>query len=210
MKNASTTKNKKLKQLVFPLLFGVVLPQLTAATIVNFSNFKYSLPVLYVLSALFLLGTVKYCLSNGYLSHFSLKKVFKGIMGGVLMLGFGLVFSLLASKVGVDAPDGLADIYKHMNIMFLFLTLFGPIWEEVIFRGIINDRFFGNSPFGIVISSILFSLYHGIFSLFLVLYFGAGVIFSLANRNEDDITASIVAHIFYNTGIVVLGLVMGG
>ena len=204
-----TGKKWRLKEFAFPFLFGITLPQLSSV-VATHSNFKYKLPIWYILAILFLIETGKYCIDKGYISIISAKKISVGITWGILGLGFCLAFMFIVNKTGVDKNSisgGRLDFFKDMNVTFPIVCLFGPIWEEVIFRGIIGNRIFDNPRLGIIISSILFALFHGVMSVYMLLfYFVMGVIFSLANQNEDDITSSIIAHIFYNTGIAIISL----
>ncbi|WP_225423784.1 CPBP family glutamic-type intramembrane protease [Lacticaseibacillus casei] len=46
-------------------------------------------------------------------------------------------------------------------LILLYACVCGPVWEEVLFRGILNKRIFNGSIFGLIMSSLGFSLLHG-------------------------------------------------
>lgn len=95
-----------------------------------------------------------------------------------------------------------------LYLEFPLMCFLGPIWEEIIFRGILIEKIPGNSFVKILITSILFSLFHGYMSIVLLFYFIVGVFFGLANRNENDLSTSIIAHIVVNTVVVIINLII--
>jgi membrane protease YdiL (CAAX protease family) len=104
-----------------------------------------------------------------------------GLMMG-LILGFNAVATLvpvlldmLLKTIGLSLPsDGLDEaFYEYLSVSgILYVVILGPIFEEIIFRGAILHALkpFGEN-FAIVLSSLLFGVYHlvflqGIFAFF--------------------------------------------
>lgn len=94
--------------------------------------------------------------------------------------------------------------------LILYAGLFGPLMEEIVFRGVALSglRRYGK-VFAIVTSAFLFALFHsdlnqGIFA------FAAGLIFAVVAM-EYHIGWAVLLHIFNNFGLsLILGLLFGG
>jgi membrane protease YdiL (CAAX protease family) len=105
------------------------------------------------------------------------------LMMMAFILGFSAVISLfgLLMRIGTHSSGEANDIFSLYYANFsglLYVILLGPILEEIIFRGAILRSLepFGKN-FAIVVSSLLFGLYHmslfqGIFAFFIGLIFG--------------------------------------
>lgn len=83
--------------------------------------------------------------------------------------------------------------------LFVFVVIFAPITEEIIFRSIIQDKIFGNKIVGVLISAVLFALVHASDTLIGYLpYFLMGLIFSLSYYFTERIETPIFVHMLNN------------
>lgn len=88
---------------------------------------------------------------------------------------------------------------KSSLLIILGAVIIGPIFEEIIFRGIIYKRLKRSMPtvFAILISSILFAVIHdGI--LWMSYTFLLGLIFAWVFEMCDSLIASVLVHALFN------------
>ncbi|TCD46788.1 CPBP family intramembrane metalloprotease [Streptococcus sp. X16XC17] len=84
------------------------------------------------------------------------------------------------------------------------ICIFGPIFEELLYRGLIMTQFFKNSPLylDVLLSAIIFSLSHLIIShlslLDFLIYFNIGLVFALIFRKTKNIYYSVMLHMVVN------------
>jgi membrane protease YdiL (CAAX protease family) len=123
-----------------------------------------------------------------------------------IILGFNaivsfmtLLFEMLAQMMGISSGATEMDMFSaYMNVPgLLYVVLLGPLFEEIIFRGAILRSLqpYGDN-FAIVLSSLLFGLYHlilfqGIFACFV------GLILAYCTL-RFSIRWSMVLHILNN------------
>ena len=194
---------KKFTVLVFPVCFGLILPQLLSGILSMIYirlNQLLALVGWYAFALFFLLKYYDYCWQQGYLKP-SYLKLLKGTCLGISLVGFEWIFSTVFPKA-----DG-ATIDEHaVPIMLLAVCVFAPLWEEVVFRGILNAKIFKKRFVGVLISSILFAVLHGYVSPAMLFYFCLGIAFSLVNRDQTDVFTSVVAHMSFNVIVLILTL----
>ncbi len=183
----------------FPIWFGLVVPQI-ALGFIGFirPNNQIFLVIWYVLTFFYMFVSYKYLAAASYLKP-SPSKIFVGLLGGVSVLILEVAFSELFPNI-----QGSQFSPNMLPFIPLYACVCGPVWEEVLFRGILSKRIFDGSIFGLVVSSLGFSLLHGYLSPFIILYFLMALIFSFCNRGKTDVSASIVAHIVVNTVVFFL------
>lgn len=89
----------------------------------------------------------------------SLKQLLVGIVIGTLMISIW-VLSLRLNKIAEF--KGTSSIYYNYIIISFFVTIIVGVVEEITFRGIILNQLmqFKGEIFAIIISSIIFSLFH--------------------------------------------------
>ena len=105
----------------------------------------------------------------------------------------------------------LTDITKSFVPVSLVL-LTAPLFEEVIFRGIIYEKIFNKNFIGIIIQSILFTLPHilpdimdGEFQLvFSLQYFIPSIIYALIYKKTNKLEIPILAHFINNFFPIIL------
>lgn len=142
-----------------------------------------------------------------YKINFSIKDLGKSF---VLMTGISMVILFLISIVssfiyvtfGVDLPqaDISFDFSQVSSWIFLaYVCLLGPIFEELMFRGVILrtlSRY--NRTFAIIASSIVFGLFHlyleqGTHAFFI------GVVLAYVSMKYNSMSLPIVLHIVHNS-----------
>lgn len=125
------------------------------------------------------------------------------------MLGIGLssVISLIIDPLVSIFPSYI-EVSNEMSskinsvVSVLCVVILAPIFEEIIFRGIIFDHLKRNYSLvtAIIVQALLFGLVHG--NIVQGIYtFLAGIVFVLANIYCGSILGSIILHIIFNSGI---------
>lgn len=120
----------------------------------------------------------------------------------VAILFIGIVSAVFTMITNLDIPqaDFTFDFSSLSGWLFLFyVCLIGPIFEEVLFRGVILrtlNRY--NRYFAIIASALIFGLFH------LYLEQGAhafvlGLVLAYVSLKTDSLMACILLHIFHNT-----------
>lgn len=120
----------------------------------------------------------------------------------VAILFIGIVSAVFTMITNLDIPqaDFTFDFSSLSGWLFLFyVCLIGPIFEEVLFRGVILrtlNRY--NRFFAIIASALIFGLFH------LYLEQGAhafvlGLVLAYVSLKTDSLMTCILLHIFHNT-----------
>lgn len=125
-------------------------------------------------------------------------------------VGPALAIGTSALGVALKAPDlpspveGLISDRRSLFIMMLFLTVFGPVFEELIFRGFLFPLLARSvGPWlGILLTATPFALVHGQqyhWSWQLVTLVGlAGVVFGFVRYKSGSTAAATLVHTGYN------------
>ncbi len=120
----------------------------------------------------------------------------------VAILFIGIVSAVFTMITNLDIPqaDFTFDFSSLSGWLFLFyVCLIGPIFEEVLFRGVILrtlNKY--NRYFAIIASALIFGLFH------LYLEQGAhafvlGLVLAYVSLKTDSLMTCILLHIFHNT-----------
>lgn len=128
-----------------------------------------------------------------------------------------LAISILSFDLGVGnllEEFIKSDVSSNTEIYFgslLHLIFLAPICEEIFFRGIIFQKLKNVMPLfiAIIIQSFIFGIFHGAFSGHLIqslLAMLSGIIYSLLYNHTNNLTISILLHIFHNLLLVILNL----
>jgi len=111
-----------------------------------------------------------------------------------------VVGALLDTVLGVDSADMINEALGNMTLLETFITLciLAPLGEEFIFRKLIVDRTrrFGEGP-SIVISALLFSLYHTNIDQF-IYAFMLGAFFAYIYQRHGNIWYTVLLHSIMN------------
>jgi membrane protease YdiL (CAAX protease family) len=134
-----------------------------------------------------------------------------------LCAAIGPVLAIASSTLGVllkapPIPSPIEDLIsdrRSLFIMMLFLTVFGPVFEELVFRGFLFPllaRSLGPWP-GILLAATPFALVHG--SQYhwswqhLTIVGLAGVVFGFIRYKTGSTAAATLAHTGYNATLFV-------
>lgn len=126
---------------------------------------------------------------------------------------FTTTFSYLLSFVSPKAVELFSDLAKvtqglyisettfqpvvYHILMGIYVVIVAPIYEEIIFRGILLNRFAAKYGLNkaIILSSFIFGLLH--FQYFLPLFL-VGIFLSLISVKTSSLNAAIFIHVFNN------------
>jgi membrane protease YdiL (CAAX protease family) len=134
---------------------------------------------------------------------------FRGVW---ICLPAGPVLALAMAKMGewLHAPvipsplEGFISDRRSLMILMIFVTLIGPVWEELRFRGFLFPLLAKSvGPWlGIVFSAIPFALLHGAQNQwswqYVLLIFVAGFAFGYVRNKTGSTAASAIVHAGYN------------
>lgn len=139
-----------------------------------------------------------------------------------LCAAVGPVLAITTSTLGVlmkapPDPSPIEDLIsdrRSLFVMMLFLTVFGPVFEELVFRGFLFPllaRSLGPWP-GILLAGTLFALVHGSEYHWhwqhLTLVALAGTVFGFLRYKTGSTAAATLAHTGYNATLFVVFLVL--
>ena len=147
-------------------------------------------------------------LSFGYAKWFDMIS-FGMLSKKQLLLSIGIFLLTVLVNIGyysfftVSSGAG----YQHLEatstgISLSFIasvTVFGPILEEFVFRGILQGAVFENSWLGLVLTASLFSFMHAPYDVpsFFYYLFG-GFMLGFAYKKSQNLSVPILVHICYN------------
>ncbi len=138
-----------------------------------------------------------------------------------LYAGIGLATAMLVSALNIvfklqDLDMPMNELIKSDADLFaigIAAFTFGPLFEEIIFRGFLQPLFVKaiGPAAGILATSILFALPHGAqygwhWELVLIITI-AGLVFGVVRWRAQSTTASTIAHATYN-GLLLMGAVI--
>jgi len=142
------------------------------------------------------------------------ESIYQGLKGWIMIIPFVLLTSLIMNLI-VENQAGsnpLLEIVLNNNNYFAFILLFltttfiAPLFEEIIFRGVllpVLTRDYGITS-GILISSLVFALAHLSFNEFPPL-FVLGIGLATTRLISGRLFSSVVMHSFWN-GLTFLNL----
>ena len=79
------------------------------------------------------------------------------------------------------------------------MTVFGPILEEFVFRGILQGAVFENSWLGLILTASLFSFLHAPYDVpSSIYYLFGGLMLGFAYKKSQNLSVPILVHICYN------------
>lgn len=140
--------------------------------------------------------------------HWDVHRLLVTIIGFVLLIGVNIVIPILLDINGHTTSANqmqLNEISQKSGIYFeLMVVIVAPLFEEIIFRGMLFNTFFENESIlnkwlGIILSGFAFSCAHNaLFSKFLFLYWALGSILAWIYVMTKDLRYSVLAHALYN------------
>jgi membrane protease YdiL (CAAX protease family) len=134
--------------------------------------------------------------------------------GPLLAIGTSALGVFLKAPPLPSPIEGLISDRRSLFIMMLFLTLIGPVFEELLFRGFLFPLLAGSlGPWpGILLTAVPFALLHGqqyLWSWQQVTLVGlAGAVFGFIRYKSDSTAAATLVHMGYNATFFVGFLVL--
>ena len=134
-----------------------------------------------------------------------------GVMYLGNMVGI-LVTQLIGMLRGHPVENDLTSVMENSSVLanFVFTVLLAPVIEETLFRKLLIDRVrqFG-SGLAVVLSGVMFGLFHGNFSQFFYAA-GVGVVFAYVYVRTGRLRYSVAMHMIVNfMGAVVAPYMLG-
>lgn len=117
------------------------------------------------------------------------------------------IIEMRVFKIPVESENTemIMEIVRLSPLFIIYVTIVGPIWEEIIFRKIIFGGLYQRTNFWIatIISSTMFAAIHMDF-LHILKYTAIGITFAFLYVKTKRILVPIVAHIALNSFVVIL------
>ncbi|WP_244093972.1 CPBP family intramembrane glutamic endopeptidase [Jeotgalibacillus sp. R-1-5s-1] len=118
------------------------------------------------------------------------------------MIAVGIEY-LIGIEPGSDNTAQLIDLLSYVPLAAVAIAIFGPILEEIVFRGVIFGWFYRKYNFFIsgLISALIFAVIHFDFTHILI-YAAMGYAFAFLYAFTKKIIVPIIAHMAINTFVV--------
>lgn len=118
------------------------------------------------------------------------------------------IYSKMGSGVVTNYQENF-NLYIEQPITFYtFLTVgfLSPIWQEIIFRGVVYTSLREKVGvfYGIILCSLFFALIHPFTNITFFYFLGMGLIFTLIFQKTKSLSLTIIVHIFINIGSLLL------
>ncbi|RKF50387.1 CAAX protease [Bacillus wiedmannii] len=125
----------------------------------------------------------------------------------VLLIYLAVLNLVLPHGLGVDEPNIVIEpTISEIILYIVVLTVFAPIWEELLFRGIfftkLSQRFSTRSS--AVISAFIFTLGHPLTVGSVLYIFGMGVCLAYTYKKTNNLLVPIGIHVLNNAFYLLL------
>ena len=182
--------------------FLVLIIVITVPYTINHGDFFQNESALIIVSFLVTSLSVVYArkfdmISFGMLSKKQLLLFIVTFLLSVLETLVYIRFFAVSSGAGVQH---LAEVSRGISLSLILTTsVFGPIQEELIFRGLLQGAVFDNSWLGLVLTASLFSFLHAPYDVpsFIYYLFG-GFMLGFVYKKSQNLSVPILVHICYN------------
>ncbi|GAB3477148.1 type II CAAX endopeptidase family protein [Nocardiopsis coralliicola] len=139
-----------------------------------------------------------------------------GVAGGVAALAVkGLLIAGLTALTGFDSDpqsmyyDAAGGGLVPLLLTLLFLAVLTPIGEEFLFRGVVANALLRYGPVtGVLSSSVVFALFHGI-NVILPAAVVVGIVAAELMRRSGSIWPAVAVHAVNNAALPLLVLATG-
>jgi membrane protease YdiL (CAAX protease family) len=199
------TKNKnfeeKLKIFILANIFFLFLFMFIEDEELKTTLLNISLSLLFLSTSLFYFRTS--CNKLGLNKKNLAKGVVFGIIAFVSILFFTIFVEAILDLFGINASTGVEEILSQNIVLILSAIFISPLCEEIFFRATLIDFFeknLKNTNFSIILSAIVFSVFHFGYGSFLEVFgaFVAGIILAFIYKKSKTLIAPITAHFLYN------------
>ncbi|WP_207233309.1 CPBP family intramembrane glutamic endopeptidase [Holzapfeliella floricola] len=152
------------------------------------------------------------------IKRFDTKNIKFIILGFISIFILQIFLNMAISSLGLNSTSAnqnvLIEALKNRNFLYgFFIVIFGPIIEELIFRGLFFDLFFKHASkmkniLGVISNGMLFYFIHMGFTVHVsgIIYFVMGMIFATTYIKTKDIRCGMGIHILNNL-ISYLGMI---
>ena len=120
---------------------------------------------------------------------------------------FGTYIVLFVAVLLLALHDGFQSLSTNTSVLFLSLVIIAPLYEEILYRGLVLDVFF--ERYGkwtaIIISSILFAIAHSLNEEPLFAVLGAlwsGLVYGYLRIETRSLLPGLLLHSVWNLHIV--------
>ena len=176
--------------------------------LLNFMNSKVLIITLITFFIFFILFLILYKPYKKYIinSNITYKTIILVILSGILVATFYNNFIyLLNSVIHITDNYNISDI--PLITLIITTGLLGPILEELLFRGIVYNRVKLYSKYPIIITSVLFALFH--FNIVDIIYtFFISIILIYLYEKYNTLKISIIFHMIINITSIFITLIL--
>ena len=183
--------------------FLVLLIVITVPYTINHGDFFQNESELIIVSLLVTSLSVAYArqfemISFGMLSKKQLLLFIEIFLLSLLETLVYIHFFAVSSGAGVQH---LSEVSRGISLsLILTSSVFGPIQEEFMFRGLLQGAVFDNSWLGLVLTSSLFSFLHEPYDVPSFFYYLlGGLLLGFAYKKSQNLWVSTLVHMFYNS-----------
>ncbi|PFB28514.1 CPBP family intramembrane metalloprotease [Bacillus cereus] len=125
----------------------------------------------------------------------------------VLLIYLAVLNLVLPHGLGVNESNIVIEPTKSEIILYVVvLTIFAPIWEELLFRGMfftkLSQRF--STLTSIVISAFIFTLGHPLTVGSVLYIFGGGICLAYTYKKTNNLLVPWVIHLFNNSFFILV------
>jgi uncharacterized protein len=130
------------------------------------------------------------------------------VLKGLAVLGWIQITGNTNNVQGVYAEGGSGGVLS-LVLATVFIAVFSPLGEELLFRGVVTNALLRYGPFvGIVGSTLIFAIGHGI-----NIVFPAAIVAGLATaeifRRSGSVWPALVVHVVFNLPTIPVMVVAG-
>lgn len=196
-----SVNNQKYKKTFWKSIFLIIfLLIITTVATLPTNNLLPQLISLLLIGLFFLISRKMkiYFLTDFY---FSKRDLFYILIGYVSTYAIDIIHNRVFNSISdnqISIQNELQD--KSIFLTFILIVIIVPILEEILFRGIILRLIFRNHLFiGIIVSSVLFALYHPSSNIIdYTPYFLSGLIFGFVYLKTKKFQNAIAIHCLNN------------
>ncbi|WP_101773424.1 CPBP family intramembrane glutamic endopeptidase [Peptostreptococcus faecalis] len=139
--------------------------------------------------------------------NFINKKNILIVIGGFVLYRIVVIVGYILLHIqGIESTandTAIQELFENQSIVLMFITmsLYAPIVEELVFRAFLMGTLFKNykAVVGILVSSTLFGIFHGPADIVsFLIYFGGGLIFAITYYKTKRIEVTMCIHFINN------------
>ncbi len=205
--------------ILITVLFAFAVNLFSSVTKISLEDIKGSdvyLCLTYTLTSIaFIVALYSYKIKtkSNFLTLFKCEKAKTKSVIATILITFGMLFGLsninnvifdLAQKIGLNVVEPTLPQFNAITfiVILVFVCVLPPLFEEILFRNILFNNFSKSGTiFAILITSIMFSLYH--MSITQTVYqLIVGVLFALIIYGGGNYLLTSISHVINNLFVV--------